>query len=185
MLAMLEKPEKFLQPLIGNLIEAEKSVVKCGSCGNLDSVDPCQLCSDAERDQSKLCVVEDVASLWALERAHVFKGRYHVLGGVLSPLDGIGPEDLSIAALLARVSVNKLDEVILALGATVEGQTTSHYLADRLSGAEVKLTRLAHGVPSGGALDDRDDGAVGAAVPARRAAAGRLARLSVGQIDLP
>ncbi len=167
-LAMLEKPEKFMQPLIGNLIEAEKSVVKCGSCGNLDSVDPCQLCSDLERDQSKLCVVEDVASLWALERAHVFRGRYHVLGGVLSPLDGVGPEDLSIAALLTRVSVNKLDEVILALGATVEGQTTSHYLADQLSGAEVKLTRLAHGVPIGGELDYLDDGTLGAALTARR-----------------
>ncbi len=167
-LAMLEKPEKFMQPLIGNLIEAEKSIVKCGSCGNLDSIDPCQLCSDTQRDQSKLCVVEDVASLWALERANVFRGRYHVLGGVLSPLDGVGPEDLSIEALLGRVSANAPDEVILALGATVEGQTTSHYLADRLSGAEVKLTRLAHGVPIGGELDYLDDGTLGAALTARR-----------------
>ena len=167
-LAMLEKPEKFMQPLIGNLIEAEKAVVKCRSCGNLDSIDPCQLCSDAQRDQTKLCVVEDVASLWALERANVFRGRYHVLGGVLSPLDGVGPEDLSIGALVSRVSAGNLDEVILALGATVEGQTTSHYLADRLAGAEVKLTRLAHGAPIGGELDYLDDGTLGAALTARR-----------------
>ncbi len=167
-LAMLEKPEKFMRPLIGNLIEAEKSVVRCGLCGNLDSVDPCRLCSDGERDASKLCVVEDVASLWALERANVFRGRYHVLGGVLSPLDGIGPEDLTIGALLARLSANKPEEIILALGATVEGQTTSHYLVDRLSGVEIRVTRLAHGVPIGGELDYLDDGTLGAALTARR-----------------
>ena len=167
-LAMLEKPEHLLQPLIRNLIETENSVIKCGLCGNLDSVDPCQLCSDERRDAGKLCVVEDVASLWALERAKVFSGRYHVLGGVLSPLDGIGPEELNIGGLVARVSENKMDELILALGATVEGQTTSHYVVDRLSGVDIRITKLAHGVPIGGELDYLDDGTLGAALTARR-----------------
>lgn len=167
-LAMLERPEHLLQPLIRNLIETEKSVVKCGSCGNLDSVDPCQLCSDDRRDALTLCVVEDVASLWALERANVFTGRYHVLGGVLSPLDGIGPEDLNIGGLVARVSEHKMEELILALGATVEGQTTSHYVVDRLSGLDIRITKLAHGVPIGGELDYLDDGTLGAALTARR-----------------
>ena len=167
-LAMLEKPEQLLHPLIRNLIETEKSVVKCKSCGNLDSVDPCRLCSDERRDGGKLCVVEDVASLWALERANVFSGRYHVLGGVLSPLDGVGPEDLNIGALVARLSDNKMEELILALGATVEGQTTGYYVVDRLSDVDIKITKLAHGVPIGGELDYLDDGTLGAALTARR-----------------
>lgn len=167
-LAMLEKREHLLQPLIRNLIETEKSVVKCGLCGNLDSVNPCQLCSDERREPGKLCVVEDVASLWALERAKVFGGRYHVLGGVLSPLDGIGPDDLSIGNLVARVSENETEELILALSATVEGQTTNHYIIDRLTGLDIKITKLAHGVPMGGELDYLDDGTLGAALTARR-----------------
>ena len=167
-LAMLEKREHLLQPLIRNLIETEKSVVKCGLCGNLDSVNPCQLCSDERRDPGKLCVVEDVASLWALERAKVFRGRYHVLGGVLSPLDGIGPDDLSIGNLVERVSESETEELILALSATVEGQTTNHYIIDRLTGLDIKITKLAHGVPMGGELDYLDDGTLGAALTARR-----------------
>ena len=167
-LALLEKPEQLLKPLISNLIETEKSVVKCGSCGNLDTADPCELCADVRRDQSKLCVVEDVASLWALERAKVFHGQYHVLGGVLSPLEGIGPEDLTIGRLITRLTEGTIEELILALGATVEGQTTSHYVADRLSEMEIKVTKLAHGVPIGGELDYLDDGTLGAALTARR-----------------
>ena len=167
-LAMLEKREHLLQPLIRNLIETEKSVVKCGLCGNLDSVNTCQLCSDERRDPGKLCVVEDVASLWALERAKVFRGRYHVLGGVLSPLDGTGPDDLSIGNLVERVSESETEELILALSATVEGQTTNHYIIDRLTGLDIKITKLAHGVPMGGELDYLDDGTLGAALTARR-----------------
>ena len=169
-LALLEKREILLKPLIAVLENVESVVIVCGKCGNLDATDPCALCVNIKRDDSKLCVVEDIASLWALERARVFSGRYHVLGGVLSPLDGVAPDDLSISSLVSRATESNVSEVILALSATVEGQTTAHYLVDRLAGADVVVTKLAHGVPIGGELDYLDDGTIGAALQARRPA---------------
>ena len=169
-LALLDKRETLLKPLIAALTSAERSVLACGNCGSLDTTDPCALCVNVKRDNGVLCVVEDVASLWALERAGVFSGRYHVLGGVLSPLDGVGPDDLSIANLVARATESHVGEVILALSATVEGQTTAHYLADRLADSGANVTKLAHGVPIGGELDYLDDGTLGAALKARRPA---------------
>jgi len=169
-LALLDKRESLLNPLITALENAESSVVVCGACGNLDASDPCGLCVSSKRDDSKLCVVEDIASLWALERAGIYSGRYHVLGGVLSPLDGVGPEDLSVSNLVSRAAESFVAEVILALSATVEGQTTAHYLIDRLGDTDVIITKLAHGVPIGGELDYLDDGTLGAALQARRPA---------------
>ena len=169
-LALLEKREILLKPLIAVLENVESVVIVCGKCGNLDATDPCALCVNIKRDDSKLCVVEDIASLWALERARVFSGRYHVLGGVLSPLDGVAPDDLSISSLVSRAKESNVSEVILALSATVEGQTTGHYLVDRLAGSDVVVTKLAHGVPIGGELDYLDDGTIGAALQARRPA---------------
>lgn len=169
-LALLEKREILLKPLIAVLENVESVVIVCGKCGNLDATDPCALCVNIKRDDSKLCVVEDIASLWALERAGVFSGRYHVLGGVLSPLDGVAPDDLSISSLVSRAAESNVSEVILALSATVEGQTTAHYLVDRLASSDVVVTKLAHGVPIGGELDYLDDGTIGAALQARRPA---------------
>ena len=169
-LALLEKRETLLKPLIAVLENVESVVIVCGKCGNLDATDPCALCVNIKRDDSKLCVVEDIASLWALERAGVFSGRYHVLGGVLSPLDGVAPDDLSISSLVSRAAESNVSEVILALSATVEGQTTAHYLVDRLASSDVVVTKLAHGVPIGGELDYLDDGTIGAALQARRPA---------------
>ena len=169
-LALLEKREILLKPLIAVLENVESVVIVCGKCGNLDATDPCALCVNIKRDDSKLCVVEDIASLWALERAGVFSGRYHVLGGVLSPLDGVAPDDLSISSLVSRAAESNVSEVILALSATVEGQTTAHYLVDRLASSDVVVTKLAHGVPIGGELDYLDDGTIGAALQARRTA---------------
>lgn len=169
-LALLEKREILLKPLIAVLENVESVVIVCGKCGNLDATDPCALCVNIKRDDSKLCVVEDIASLWALERAGVFSGRYHVLGGVLSPLDGVAPDDLSISSLVSRATESNVSEVILALSATVEGQTTAHYLVDRLASSDVVVTKLAHGVPIGGELDYLDDGTIGAALQARRPA---------------
>ena len=169
-LALLDKRETLLKPLIAALTSAERSVLACGNCGSLDTTDPCALCVNVKRDNGVLCVVEDVASLWALERAGIFSGRYHVLGGVLSPLDGVGPDDLSIANLVSRATESHVGEVILALSATVEGQTTAHYLADRLADSGAIVTKLAHGVPIGGELDYLDDGTLGAALKARRPA---------------
>ena len=169
-LALLNKRETLLKPLITALENAERSVVVWGTCGNLDAMDPCELCASSKRDDSKLCVVEDIASLWALERAGIYSGRYHVLGGVLSPLDGVGPEDLSDSSLVSLAADSVVVEVILALSATVEGQTTAHYLTDRLGAADVIITKLAHGVPMGGELDYLDDGTLGAALQARRPA---------------
>ena len=169
-LALLEQREILLKPLIAVLENVESVVIVCGKCGNLDATDPCALCVNIKRDDSKLCVVEDIASLWALERAGVFSGRYHVLGGVLSPLDGVAPDDLSISSLVSRATESNVSEVILALSATVEGQTTAHYLVDRLASSDVVVTKLAHGVPIGGELDYLDDGTIGAALQARRPA---------------
>jgi len=167
-LHLLKKRESVLLPLAAALSEAAANVRNCGICGNLDTIDPCAICSDEGRDGSVICVVEDVAGLWAMERTHLFKGRYHVLGGVLSVLDGVGPEELGLERLLKRVGQGGVAEVILAIGATVDGQTTAHYIADRLAGSGVAITGLAQGVPMGGELDFLDDGTIGAALRARR-----------------
>src|SRR5438477_5752604 len=166
-LVLLKKREVLLEPLGQAMREAAAAIRSCETCGNLDTISPCSICRDPRRDPHLLCVVEDVADLWALERASVFKGRYHVLGGALSALDGVTPERLNLAPLAARVG-NGVDEVILAMNATVEGQTTAHYLVDVLAGSKVKVTRLAHGVPVGGELDYLDEGTLSAAFRARR-----------------
>ena len=165
-LVLLKKRDLLLEPLAAAMQAAAAATKSCEVCGNLDTSSPCAICRDARRDPAILCVVEDVADLWALERASVFRGRYHVLGGALSALDGVTPERLNVATLLERVK-DGVDEVILAMNATVEGQTTAHYLMDHLTG--VKVTRLAHGVPVGGELDYLDEGTLSAAFKARRA----------------
>ncbi len=166
-LHLLQKREALMRPLASALETAAANIRACAICGNLDTVDPCAVCADARRDAATICVVEDVADLWALERTAAFKGRYHVLGGTLSALDGVGPDQLNIAALVGRAADAGVREVILALGATVDGQTTAHYIADRLAGTGVAVTRLAHGVPVGGELDYLDDGTLTAALKAR------------------
>ena len=168
-LFLIKRRESLMEPLATALAEAARAVHPCSVCGNLDTVDPCALCSDQKRDAGVICVVEDVADLWALERGHVFKGRYHVLGGTLSALDGVGPNELRIEPLVRRVRDERVREVILAMNATVEGQTTAHYIVDRLEATGVQITRLAHGVPVGGELDYLDDGTIGAALAARTA----------------
>ncbi|MGY9005140.1 MAG: recombination mediator RecR [Alphaproteobacteria bacterium] len=167
-LYLLKRQESVMAPLSRALEETAAAIHSCSVCGNLDSRDPCGLCSDDRRDRSLLCVVEEVADLWALERGGSFRGRYHVLGGVLSALDGVGPEDLNITNLIARAGDESTLEVILALSATVDGQTTAHYIAERLGDVDVSVTRLAHGVPVGGELDYLDDGTISAALKARR-----------------
>jgi len=169
-LHLLQRREALLLPLAESLARAAEKVVVCSLCGNLDDVDPCSLCRDPGRDRSLLCVVEGVADVWALERAGVFRGRYHVLGGTLSALDGRGPDQLRLPALLRRLEEGEVKEVILALSATVDGQTTAHYLADRLSVMPLTVTRLAQGMPVGGALDYLDEGTLLAALQARRPA---------------
>ncbi len=167
-LHLLKKRETLMLPLAAALADTAAKVRACSSCGNLDTVDPCALCADPRRDPSIVCVVEEVGDLWALERAQVFKGRYHVLGGTLSALDGIGPEQLNIGGLVARVAGGGVKEVVLAMGATVDGQTTAHYIADRLAHLPAMVTRLAHGVPVGGELDYLDEGTLATAFGARR-----------------
>jgi recombination protein RecR len=166
-LALLKKREVLLEPLGLAMRDAAAAIKTCEVCGNLDTSSPCSLCNDPRRDAHVLCVVEDVADLWALERASVFRGKYHVLGGALSALDGITPEKLNMAPLIARVR-DGVEEVILAMNATVEGQTTAHYLMDALAASTVKVTRLAHGVPVGGELDYLDEGTLSHAFKARR-----------------
>jgi recombination protein RecR len=166
-LVLLKKRETLLEPLGQAMRDAAAAIRSCQVCGNLDTASPCAICRDPRRDAHVLCVVEDVADLWALERAGVFKGRYHVLGGALSALDGVTPEKLNVAPLAARVA-HGVYEVIFAMNATVEGQTTAHYLMDVLAGSKAKLTRLAHGVPVGGELDYLDEGTLSAAFRARR-----------------
>jgi recombination protein RecR len=166
-LDLLKKREALMEPLALAMRDAASAIKTCELCGNLDTSTPCALCRDPRRDGRILCIVEDVADLWALERAGVFHGRYHVLGGALSALDGITPERLNVASLLGRVQQG-VDEVVLAMNATVEGQTTAHYLLDALAASQVKVTRLAHGVPVGGELDYLDEGTLSAAFKARR-----------------
>jgi recombination protein RecR len=168
-LDLLKRRETVLKPLAEALTVAADKIVTCRICGNLDTVDPCAICADPKRDPASICVVEEVADLWAIERSAAFRGRYHVLGGVLSALDGVGPEDLSIARLVERAASSDVKEVILAMNATVDGQTTAHYVTDRLAGTNVQVTRLAHGLPVGGELDYLDDGTLTAALRARRA----------------
>lgn len=167
-LALLKKRETLLDPLADAMAKAAAALRLCGTCGNLDTADPCALCRDVTRDAGVICVVEDVADLWALERAAIFRGKYHVLGGALSALDGITPERLSFPKLLERVRAGTTSEIILAMNATVEGQTTAHYLMDALESSGAKITRLAHGVPVGGELDYLDEGTLSAAFKARR-----------------
>ena len=167
-LHLIKRRESLMQPLAQALGDAAEAILVCGSCGNLDTVEPCGICMDEKRDGGTICVIEDVADLWALERTRSFKGRYHVLGGRLSALDGIGPEDLNIAGLVARAETGDINEVILAMNLTVDGQTTAHYIADRLGHTEVDVTRLAHGVPVGGELDYLDDGTLETALRSRR-----------------
>jgi len=169
-LALLKKRDTLLAPLAAAIVEAQAKVRTCGVCGSLDTSDPCAVCSDATRDNRLLCVVEEVGSLWAMERGGSFRGRYHVLGGLLSALDGVGPEALRVGELLSRADGGEIAEVILALPATVDGQTTAHYLADRLAPTGVSVTMLARGVPVGGDLDWLDDGTIAQALRARRPA---------------
>ena len=167
-LHLLKKRETALQPLIRSLEAVEARLTLCGECGNADTQDPCSVCADPRRDPRMLCVVEEVADLWALDRARLFPGRYHVLGGRLSALDGVRPEDLRIDRLVSRVADGGVDEVVLAMNATLEGQTTAHYLAERLEEYPVRLTQLAHGLPVGGELDYLDEGTLAQALRARR-----------------
>jgi recombination protein RecR len=167
-LHLLKRRESSLVPLRSALIAVEERLATCGTCGNVDTTDPCAICSDPRRDPRSLCVVEDVSDLWALERARLFPGRFHVLGGRLSALEGVRPEDLAIETLVARVADGAVDEVVLAMNATLEGQTTAHYLAERLEKHPVRLTQLAHGLPVGGELDYLDEGTLAQALRARR-----------------
>jgi recombination protein RecR len=171
-LHLVKKKEQLLDPLAAALAETRDTILTCEVCGNIDTQNPCTLCRDTTRDPSLICVVEEVGDLWALERAAVVNGRYHVLGGTLSPLDGVGPDDLNIPKLIERAGAEEVTEVLLALNATVEGQSTAHYLTDQLAGCHVSVSRLAQGVPIGGELDYLDEGTLAAAVKARKAMGG-------------
>jgi recombination protein RecR len=168
-LHLIRKRETLLGPLAEAMRIAGERIVTCSVCGNVDSRDPCTICSDEDRDPTTIVVVESVGDLWALERAGAVRARYHVLGGALSPLDGVGPADLNLPSLIARVAEGEVGELILAVNATVDGQTTAHYIIDLLTGRPVKVTRLAHGVPVGGELDYLDDGTLAAAIRQRTA----------------
>jgi recombination protein RecR len=167
-LHLMKKRESVMQPLLRALVNVNERLVTCGTCGNIDTIDPCGICNDPRRDVRAICVVEDVSDLWALDRSRLFPGKYHVLGGRLSALDGIRPEDLNVTGLVTRVAAGGIDEVVLAMNATLDGQTTAHYLAERLEDYPIRLTQLAHGVPVGGELDYLDDGTLAQALRARR-----------------
>ena len=167
-LHLLKRRDGALLPLLRALELVHEKLATCHICGNVDTSDPCGICADPRRDARMLCVVEDVADLWALERSRLFPGKFHVLGGRLSALEGVRPEDLNIDGLLARVTAGDVDEVVLAMNATLEGQTTAHYIAERLEQAPVRITQLAHGLPVGGELDYLDDGTLAQALRARR-----------------
>ncbi|MBN8830765.1 MAG: recombination protein RecR [Sphingomonadales bacterium] len=167
-LHLLQRRDAALLPLLRALESVQANMVHCAICGNVDTIDPCGICADPRRDARSLCVVEDVADLWALDKSRLFPGRFHVLGGRLSALDGVRPEDLAIAPLVQRVAAGGIDEVVLAMNATLEGQTTAHYIAERLESYPVRLTQLAHGVPVGGELDYLDEGTLAQALRARR-----------------
>lgn len=167
-LALIKKRGQLLTPLLDSLADVERTVQVCPACGNFDTVSPCAICQDIRRDTTLICVVADVADLWAFERSGAMRGRYHVLGGVLSAIDGVGPDDLRVGALIERARQDKVREIILALPATVDGQTTAHYIADRLAGEGLTISGLAQGVPVGGEIDHLDDGTIFAALKARR-----------------
>jgi recombination protein RecR len=167
-LHLMKKRESVMQPLLRALEMVDQRLLTCQACGNIDTSDPCGICTDHRRDARSICVVEDVSDLWALERSRLFPGTYHVLGGKLSALDGVRPEDLNVQSLVERVAVGGIDEVVLAMNATLDGQTTAHYLAERLENFPIRLTQLAHGVPVGGELDYLDDGTLAQALRARR-----------------
>jgi len=167
-LHLMKKRENALQPLLAALQQVSEKLSTCSNCGNVDTSDPCSICSDPRRDETMLCVVEEVSDLWALNRSRLFPGRYHVLGGRLSALEGVRPEDLTIDRLVARVSDGGIDEVVLAMNATLEGQTTAHYVAERLEKFPIRLSQLAHGLPVGGELDYLDEGTLAQALRARR-----------------
>ncbi|WP_310469001.1 recombination mediator RecR [Sphingomonas sp.] len=167
-LHLMKRRQTSLDPLLAALQSVSERLSTCSTCGNLDTADPCTICRDPRRDDKSLCVVEEVADLWALDRSRLFPGRYHVLGGRLSALDGVRPEDLAIDSLVARVAAGGIDEVVLAMNATLEGQTTAHYLAERLETFPIRLTQLAHGLPVGGELDYLDEGTLAQALRARR-----------------
>jgi recombination protein RecR len=167
-LHLMKKRENALQPLLAALTQVADKLSTCSTCGNVDTSDPCGICRDPRRDERSLCVVEEVSDLWALDRSRLFPGRYHVLCGRLSALDGVRPEDLTIDRLISRVSNGGIDEVVLAMNATLEGQTTAHYLAERLESFPIRLTQLAHGLPVGGELDYLDEGTLAQALRARR-----------------
>lgn len=166
-LHLVKKKEQLLVPLAASLNEVVEKVVVCETCGNIDTSTPCTICCDPRRDVSTIVIVEDVSDLWALERASATRASYHVLGGTLSPLDGIGPEDLAIASLIDRVAKGGVSEIIIAVNATVEGQTTAHYITEQLEEFELSISRLAHGVPVGGELDYLDEGTLSAAMRSR------------------
>jgi recombination protein RecR len=167
-LAMIRKRALMLDPLAAALSEVAATVRECGRCGNISTGELCAICTDPKRSAGEICVVENVADLWAMERGGLFRGRYHVLGGVLSALDGVGPDMLRIPDLLARLDAEPVTEVILALNATIDGQTTAHYISDRIAPRDIRVTSLAQGVPVGGELDYLDDGTIGAALLARK-----------------
>lgn len=167
-LHLMKRRESALEPLLAALQDVAARLSACSTCGNLDTSDPCAICADQRRDQRLLCVVEEVADLWALDRSRLVPGRFHVLGGRLSALEGVRPEDLGIDRLVGRVAAGGIDEVVLAMNATLEGQTTAHYLAERLEKFPIRLTQLAHGLPVGGELDYLDDGTLAQALRARR-----------------
>ncbi|WBH16404.1 recombination mediator RecR [Sphingomonas radiodurans] len=167
-LHLVKKREGALVPLLAALQAVEARLATCSTCGNVDTTDPCAICADQRRDARALCVVEEVADLWALDRSRLFPGRFHVLGGRLSALEGVRPEDLSIDQLVRRVEAGGVDEVVLAMNATLEGQTTAHYIAERLERFPIRLTQLAHGLPVGGELDYLDEGTLAQALRARR-----------------
>ena len=167
-LHLMKRRQTALKPLLAALRDVADRLTSCSNCGNVDTSDPCTICRDPRRDDKMLCVVEEVADLWALDRSRLFPGRYHVLGGRLSALEGIRPEDLTVDQLLRRVSAGGIDEVVLAMNATLEGQTTAHYLAERLEGYPLRITQLAHGLPVGGELDYLDEGTLAQALRARR-----------------
>jgi recombination protein RecR len=167
-LHLMKKRQTALEPLLGALRDVADRLTNCATCGNVDTSDPCGICADPRRDDKMLCVVEEVADLWALDRSRLFPGRYHVLGGRLSALEGVRPEDLTVDQLLRRVGAGGIDEVVLAMNATLEGQTTAHYLAERLGQFPIRLSQLAHGLPVGGELDYLDEGTLAQALRARR-----------------
>jgi len=167
-LHLLKKREAALGPLLSALTAVEERLASCSTCGNIDTINPCGVCADPRRDARALCVVEEVADLWALDRSRLFPGRFHVLGGRLSALEGVRPEDLAIDSLVRRIEAGGIDEVVLAMNATLEGQTTAHYIAERIERFPIRITQLAHGLPVGGELDYLDEGTLAQALRARR-----------------